>query len=316
MGLGLSSIQNFLELKNLGYLKESNSIIEIGSQELHVNVLDLKEIFEIAGLDKNLIDDFPNIEKWPFQPRCSSKYLYKALGLSDYQSIDLSGDLGAIPHDLNKPFEDKSKFNKFDIVTDYGSCEHVFNIAESYKTMHNLAKPGGYLIIYQQVIKGNGFFTFDESFYEGIAAANGYKIIYSSYSIKTGGKTKNGSWHEFHIPRNEGLLNLLDYSKLRSGSDIYNGLGGAALNIYGVFQKINDEEFKMPYQGGIHNNEIINNVAGFNRGYLKQTMDYLYIPSSTITVEDASLGVILKSLVKWSKKKIKTIIRKLIMKIK
>ena len=72
----------------------------------------------------------------------------------------------------------------------------------------------------------------------------------------------------------------------------------------------------MPYQGGIHNNEIINNVAGFNRGYLKQTMDYLYIPSSTITVEDASLGVILKSLVKWSKKKIKTIIRKLIMKIK
>ena len=77
-----------------------------------------------------------------------------------------------------------------------------------------------------------------------------------------------------------------------------------------------DDEFKMPYQGGIHNDDIYNHMAGFNRGYLKQTMDYLYIPSATTTVEEASLGVILKSLFKWSKKKVRTIIRKLIMKIK
>ena len=62
MGLGVSNIQNILELKNLGYLKDSDSIMEIGSQELHLNVLDLKELFEIAGLDKNVIDDFPNID--------------------------------------------------------------------------------------------------------------------------------------------------------------------------------------------------------------------------------------------------------------
>ena len=311
MGLGVASIQNILELKNLGYFKDLNSVMEIGSQEIHLKVLDLKELFEIAGLDKNLIDTFPNVEKWPFKPRCSSRHLFKALGFNNYQSIDLNGELGAVVHDLNKPFEDKSKFNKFDIVTDFGSCEHVFNIAESYKTMHNLVKPGGYLIIYQQTIKGNGFFTFDESFYEGIAAANGYKIIYSSYLVRTGEKTKNGSWHEFHIPRNQGLLNILDYSKLRSAK-----AGDTALNIYGVFQKMKDSEFKMPYQGGIHNDDIYNHVAGFNRGYLKQTMDYLYIPSATKTIEDASLGIILKSLFKWSKKKVRNIIRKLIMKIK
>ena len=47
-------------------------------------------------------------------------------------------------------------FNKFDIVTDQGSCEHVFDIAECYRTMHNLAKPGGYIIIAQATWKGNG----------------------------------------------------------------------------------------------------------------------------------------------------------------
>ena len=56
MGLSLANIQNILELKNLGYFKNSNSVIEIGSQELHINMLDLKELFEIAGLDKNLIE--------------------------------------------------------------------------------------------------------------------------------------------------------------------------------------------------------------------------------------------------------------------
>ena len=43
MGLSLANIQNILELKNLGYFKNSNSVIEIGSQELHINMLDLKE---------------------------------------------------------------------------------------------------------------------------------------------------------------------------------------------------------------------------------------------------------------------------------
>tara|TARA_B100000700_G_C14872554_1_gene774106 strand:+ start:87 stop:1028 length:942 start_codon:yes stop_codon:yes gene_type:complete len=313
MGLSLANIQNILELKNLGYFKNSNSVIEIGSQELHINMLDLKELFEIAGLDKNLIDTFPNVKNWPFSPRCSSKHLYKALGINNYESIDINGEHEALVHDLNKPFEDKSKFNKFDIVTDFGSCEHVFNIAECYKTMHKLTKPGGYLIIAQATIKGNGFFTFDESFYEGIAAANGYKIIYSSYYIKTGNKTKNGSWYEFHIPRNEELLNVLDYGKLRPKDS--RSTYDSGISIYGVFQKINDDEFKMPYQGGIHNKDVYS-MAGFNRGYLKQTMDYLYIPSAKMTVEDASLVVILKSLLKWFKKKTRTIIRKLIMKIK
>ena len=37
MGLGIGAVQNILELNNLGYFKNSNNTIEIGSQNLHLN---------------------------------------------------------------------------------------------------------------------------------------------------------------------------------------------------------------------------------------------------------------------------------------
>ena len=54
------------------------------------------------------------------------------------KSIDLNGLYDSIKHDLNHSFTDEQYLNKFDLVTDFGSCEHVFNIAEAYKTMHKL----------------------------------------------------------------------------------------------------------------------------------------------------------------------------------
>ena len=284
MGLGLAAVQNTLELHNLGYLKNSKNVFEIGSQELHLKKEDLKQLFDNAGLKSNLVDEYPNLNNWPERPRCSSKYFYESLGIKEYQCMDMNGDYGAIVHDLNKPFEDRSKFNKFDIVTDHGSCEHVFNIAECYRTMHNLTKLGGYIIVAQAIWKGNGYFKFDESFFEGIAAANNYKIIFNSYEISPGEKTKNGSHLQFHIPRNRELFNVLDFSKLE-------GLG-----IYGVLQKTKEDEFKIPYQGKSMK-EVYNISGGFNRFYSKEPMGYTYVPSSTLEVEAAPFRFLIKALI-------------------
>ena len=287
MGLAIAAVQNTLELYNLGYLKNSKSIIEIGSQELHLKKEDLKQLFDNAGLKGDLVDEYPNINIWPERPRCSAKYFYESLGIKEYQSIDINADYGATVHDLNKPFEDKSKFNKFDIVTDHGSCEHVFNIAECYRTMHNLAKPGGYIIIAQAVWKGNGYFKFDESFFEGIAAANNYKIIFNSYVFSNKDKTINGSHLQFHIPRNQKLLKVLDLS------NIYKKEG--RLHIYGVLQKTNANEFKIPYQGKFMKEEY-NIHGGFNRVYSKEPMGYTYVPSTTLKVEEAPFKLLIKAL--------------------
>ena len=294
MGLGIAAAQNTLELYDLGYLKNAKSIIEIGSQEIQMHKEDLKQLFDNAGLKSDLIDKYPNMNNWPLRPFCSAKYFYESLGINEYQSIDINGDHGAIAHDLNKPFDDKSKFNKFDIVTDQGSCEHVFNIAECYRTMHNLAKPGGYIIIAQAVWKGNGYFKFDDSFFEGIAAANNYKVIYNSYIVTPKTKTKsiNGSDNEFHIPRHRELFDILDFSKLDF------------LNIYGVLQKTKEDDFKFPYQGRFMQ-EKYNMPKGFNRLYFKEPMGYTYVPSATLRVEEAPLRFLLKAFIIKIKKIIK-----------
>ena len=156
--------------------------------------------------------------------------------------------------------------------------------------MHNLTKPGGYIIIHQAVFKGNGYFKFDESFFEGIAAANNYKIIFNSYEISPGEKTKNGSHLQFHIPRNRELFNVLDFSKLSNPEK------GADILIYGVLQKTKEDEFKIPYQGKFFQ-KIYNIPAGFNRVYSKEPMGYTYIPSSTLKVEEARIRFLIKALI-------------------
>ena len=281
MGISTSSIQHLVELHNLGYLKEAKSVLDIGATELHIKKNDLKELLQSIGKDLSLIDKFPNIDNWPKAPRTSSKYLYEfLLNTKEYSSLDLNGLHGAIKHDLNKPLLDKKLFNKYDLVTDFGSCEHVFNVSEAYRTLHNLTKNKGIIIIDQVVFGGNGYFTFDKSFLEGIAAANDYTVINGSYIIVLKDKTKDGSDLQYHIPLSKNLLNTIDFSKIKS------------IGISMTFQKTSDKEFLIPYQG--NHMEKIYGVAGFNRFYLKDHIGYSYIKSNVREVEEVSFFQLVK----------------------
>ena len=66
---------------------------------------------------------------------------------------------------------------KYDLVTDFGNNEHPFNFIEAFITMHKLCKEKGYLMISQNIFKGNGFVNFDISFFENFAAVNNYSIL-------------------------------------------------------------------------------------------------------------------------------------------
>jgi len=307
MGLGLGAIQNLLELNSQGLLKDKTNVLDIGSQEIHISGKDLKELFENAGLEKNLVDTFPNINNFPSKPRPSSKYLYNSFGLNNYECLDINGEHGAIKFDLNHPFNDETKFEKFDIVTDFGSCEHVYNIGETYKTIHKLTKTNGLIIIIQSLFQGNGYFTLEDTFLEGLAAANDYKILHSSYVITTGEKSENGSYLQFHIPRHKKLLKVMDLTKL-------NGNNSEQLEICMVMQKTSKKEFKIPYQGDLMSKNY--NFSGFNKIFKKEPMSHLYIPSSKMQIEEASIVEIVKALFKWIHKKIKLFIKKIIMKLK
>jgi len=284
MGLGIEAVQNTLELWQQGFFKNTKKVIEMGSQELHLKTADFEDLVKMAGVNNYEKENFPNLDNWPKGPRCSSKSLYKMLGINEYHSFDINEELGAISHDFNLPFEDTTFYSQFDLVTDHGSCEHAFNIAESYRTMHRLCKPGGLIVIAQALWGGNGYFLYDKSFFEGIAAANNYKIVFNSYTISTGTYTSAGSAHQFHIPMNRELLMTIDLNKV------------GAIGVYAVLQKQADADFKIPYQGQYFSEQ--QGHFGFNRMFHQDPPGYSYIPVVQSEGKNLSGKILLKTLVK------------------
>ncbi len=268
MGLGIAAVQNTLELSKLGLLEGINKIVEMGSQELHLTALDLEEMIKMAGLNNFQKNKFPDIDNWPNSPRCSAKSFYQFLGIKEYVSIDMNKEHGSISLDFNLPLEDTSLYSQFDLVTDHGACEHAFNIAETYRTMHRLCKPKGLIVIAQSLWGGNGYFLYDESFFDGIAAANNYKIIFNSYVITTKSKTPNGSDNQFHIPLNRDLLKTID-------------LSNANIGVYVVLQKQDKSDFKFPYQGQYLAKK--QGHFGFNRIYHQNPLSSSFLPEAKIT---------------------------------
>ena len=153
--------------------------------------------------------------------------------------------------------------------------------------MHKLCKVGGLIIISQSHWQGNGYYLFDKPFIDGVAAANNYKVLFTSYIITTGTKTRSGSAHQFHIPMNSDLLNTLDITKV-------NWIG-----MHGVLQKTIKADFKFPYQDSYLSKQ--QRHLGFNRLFYKNSPSYSYIP---MMGEDVSSKILLKEIIKRIKKKI------------
>lgn len=108
--------------------------------------------------------------------RVPSVKLYKSLGCERYEAID-GNQAGTILHDLNLPLP--KDIGTFDLVTDFGTGEHIFDQVQVWRTIHNLTKIGGYIGIIrpEQGYKGHCFYRTDECVFRDVAAANNYKLL-------------------------------------------------------------------------------------------------------------------------------------------
>lgn len=96
-----------------------------------------------------------------------------------YVSLDGNGR-GTHTADLNRPLE--LKLGTFDLVTDFGTGEHVFDQAQVWKTIHGLTRVGGYIAFDRpaegyHANGGHGFYNVQECLLRDIAVANYYEIV-------------------------------------------------------------------------------------------------------------------------------------------
>lgn len=150
---------------------------------------------------------------------------------SEPTSIDFHGTPKALKLDLNGPID---LGRRFGVVLNLGTAEHVFNIAQVFKTVHELTLPGG-LMMHGLPLGGwldHGFYNVNPTLYWDLAAANDYRVLLVVYS-------------ELNPPK---LIQLESREHLhalaKSGS-----LGTNSL-VYAVFERPREaREFRVPMQG-------------------------------------------------------------------
>jgi hypothetical protein len=108
-----------------------------------------------------------------------TKDWYLSLGFARYLAIDVNTERDAVAMDLNVDIPKTYDFREqFDLVTNNGTGEHVFNQYMVFKNAHDLCRVGGFMIhvlpFYRWV--DHGFFNYNPNLFPCLANQNGYEL--------------------------------------------------------------------------------------------------------------------------------------------
>jgi hypothetical protein len=106
--------------------------------------------------------------------------LLRHLGAHELDSLDASGYEGStLVHDLNEPLPGDLR-ERYTLVFDGGSLEHVFNFPQALKNCMEAVAVGGHLVTITPAnnLFGHGFYQFSpELFYRAFAPVNGFRVV-------------------------------------------------------------------------------------------------------------------------------------------
>lgn len=170
MGLDINSVQFLLAAHERGASFEH--VVMLGRQSLNVFPRTMAAVLTRHRLSCEKFDRAG--------PDCAfSEPFFEALGAKHMDSIDNSDFEGAtMVHDLNQPIPAEWK-QKFDVVFDGGTLEHVFNFPTALRNSMELLRTGGRLFLHTCANNwcGHGFYQFSpELFYRAFSPENGFEI--------------------------------------------------------------------------------------------------------------------------------------------
>ena len=178
-----------LKKKELISSGKTNSILEIGEQNWYgdVSFQDLRKTIDNYSNRKSKdillgkLNEITALIKLGKEPKSfafdTAKLFYKAIfDYNEYLALDLQGTKHSINFDLNNEYKD---VKKYDVVTNIGTSEHIFNQLAVFKTIHNSVRAEGF-IIHQLPGQGyydHGFYNYQPTFFFDLAQANNYFMI-------------------------------------------------------------------------------------------------------------------------------------------
>jgi hypothetical protein len=113
----------------------------------------------------------------------TTKDFYAALGFVRYVALDINTERDSIVADLNAPFtvEDSVYRQEFQLVTNNGTGEHLFNQGQVFRHAHELCSIGGVMLHVLPTGPGwtnHGFYNYEPIIFRDLAAANDYQWLF------------------------------------------------------------------------------------------------------------------------------------------
>ena len=180
MAIGSVHVEWLSNLAARGVLPKGFSVLDLGPQDVQVTRDYFTEVC-IRHLGRELaptaVDDVFDNES----PRTTGQpAFYRVFGATRYASVDLADQRATFAHDLNAPMPE---IGQYDVVTNFGTAEHVFDIATAFRSMHRLLKPGGLSLHCMPAFAfiDHGFYNVHPVFFVELAKANAYEIVDFSY---------------------------------------------------------------------------------------------------------------------------------------
>jgi SAM-dependent methyltransferase len=180
MAIGPIHVEWLSRLARKGILGRSYSLLDLGPQDVQVPRSYMTEVAR-RHLEYKKIQRAVDAVFDGEAPRPDGQdAFYSIFGSTSYASVDLLDKRATYLFDLNNAVPD---IGSFDVVTNFGTIEHVFDIGQAFRSLHRLLKPGGVSLHCMPAFAfiDHGFYNIHPIFFIELATANAYDIVDFSY---------------------------------------------------------------------------------------------------------------------------------------
>ena len=193
MGLDSASIKFLCAAKSFGV--DFSNLLMIGRQSLFAEESALHSVFSVLGVDADA--------KAFLRANEYGEEFFSLLGAREINSLDYSTyEDATIVHDMNAPIPDELG-QRFSVVYDGGTLEHVFNVPQALKNCLEMVQVGGYFVQANVAnnFMGHGFWQFSpELIFRVCSPENGFEVHgVFLHEVKT-----RGGWYSVSDPREVG----------------------------------------------------------------------------------------------------------------
>lgn len=142
----------------------SRSVVELGNQRLKWDDVQLAptltELFRLPAAKLSGMR--------------TGKQLFEEIGWK-HMSIDINGCDGAVAWDLDTSIP--QAWGGWDVVTDFGTAEHVPDQYMLFNNVHQLCRVGGLMVHIVSANRNHGAWNYDTDFFHMLARACKYEIV-------------------------------------------------------------------------------------------------------------------------------------------